>query len=278
MAAMRRLPVFRTLGRDGKPWNRADKIALWLGICTLLLTAIGLYQTYVSNSKRPSLELAAVSAAETTEINAVDQNQDGETLGPNRVDGQRIDITLRNSGSAESLIYRAELNFKLAGRLIRCRQVGGAVEIAANYDVKVPAPWGDPFSFYSLKTPFTLNREMRFTVAPGSHERLIITVGPERIPEMAMPWIYTFDVLLRHDDNAALNVGTVNMLGNSAQTGIRYTEDGSPIKPESKEEMDCLRNNLRVVRMHQLLPGIQGGYLEEYSRELGQYAADVGLT
>ncbi|MCY1138351.1 hypothetical protein OWR29_10115 [Actinoplanes sp. Pm04-4] len=281
MAAVRRLPVLRTLGETGKPWNRADKLTLGLGIGTLVLAALGLWQTYSNNNKKPALRVAAVSAAAVQNIDAQDLDQDGRVIAPNPdgVPGDRVDITVVNSGSGEALISRADLEFSVATRLARCREVGGEVQIAANYDVKVPAPWGDPFGYESLRTPFVVEREMRFVVAPGKHERFTLTVGPETIPEMSMPWLYSFTLTLRHDNGAKLEVGKVSMLGIGGQTGAVYAEDGSPVGPGSPSERDCLRNNLKAVRMHQLAAtGIRSEALKDYSDELANYAEDVGLT
>jgi hypothetical protein len=272
---LRRVPVLRTFGSKGAPWSRADKIAVWIGVPSLLLTAVGLIQAYSSDSNetpaiRPSLQVVAVSAEKVRNIDAVDKGVNDEDLGPNPsgVDSPQLDVTVRNAGSGASLITRADLLFRQAVRLARCRQVGGEVDIAASYDVKVPAPWGEPFKIYRIKTPFVLHREMRFEVKPNRHDRFALTIGPERIPEMSMPWIYEFDVTLRHDSGEVLPVATVFMLGNGGQTGFEYREDGSPLKPNDPDELQCLRRNATLVQQAVGRPGIKSYYLLQYNDDL----------
>lgn len=166
------------------------------------------------------------------------------------------------------MITRVDLLFHQATRLARCQQIGGEVDIAATYDVKVPAPDGDWFEIYSQKTPFTLHREMRFEVKPNRHDRFGLTIGPELIPEMSMPWVYEIDVALRHDDDQVLAVGTVLMLSNGGQYGFAFREDGSPIKPEDPHELQCLRRNAAVVQQAAGRSGIKSSYLLDYRDDL----------
>jgi hypothetical protein len=278
---IRRIPVLRTFGSSGTPWSRADKIAVWIGVSSLLLAGLGLVQTYSSEQSarsndtpelRPSLQVVAVSAKEVKKVDAMDKGGNGETLGQNPfgVNSPRLDITVKNAGSGTSLITQADLHFRKAVRLARCRVEGGEVDIAASYDVKVPAPDGDWFAVYPMKTPFVLHREMRFEVKPNRHDRFELTIGPERIPEMSMPWIYEIDVTLRRDGGEVLPVGTVLMLSNGGQEGLMYSEDGSPLKPDDPGELQCLRRNAAEVQQAVGRPGIKADYLLQYHSDLKQ--------
>jgi hypothetical protein len=276
MRGLRRIPILRTFGAGGKPWARSDKIAAVVGVCSLALAAATVVQTQVNNTKEADLQIAAVSARLSEEIDATEENMAGVVLGSSTVHTPKIDMTVRNAGEAESLITRADLTFRQAVRLARCTEVGGEIAIAADYHVKVPAPWGEPFELYSLKTPFTLHREMRFRVEPLAHDRFTLTVGPKRIHEMAMPWVYEIEVSLFHDDRQVLPVGTVILLSAAGQYGIEYGEEGESPEPPADEELRCQRANLAFVDKAARRPGEKSAGLLSYQEDLRTYLDDLG--
>ena len=49
-----RVPFLRTLGSEGTPWERSDKITVWIGVLTLLLSATGITLTYLNSKESPS--------------------------------------------------------------------------------------------------------------------------------------------------------------------------------------------------------------------------------
>jgi hypothetical protein len=275
MWGLRRIPILRTFGAGGKPWARSDKIAAVLGGCSLVLAAGGVVQTQVNNTERPHLEIAMVSVRLSEEIDAVDENMQGTVLDSDTLMTPKVDVTVRNSGDAESLITRADLTFRLATRLARCVEVGGEVAVAADYDVKVPAPWGDPLKPYSLAVPFTVTREMRFQVEPHAHDRFTLTVGPKRIPELSMPWIYDIDISLRHDDGAVLRVGAVVMLSAGGQDGITDPDEGTPLVPRDAAELRCQRANFELVDKAVRRPGEKSAGLLSYRESFRDYLAEL---
>ncbi|MGA5298862.1 hypothetical protein ACPCHT_02980 [Nucisporomicrobium flavum] len=279
MRGLRRIPILRTFGAGGKPWARSDKIAAGVGVCSVALAAATIVQTQVNSAHEPDLRVVAVSAKLSEEIDATEEYSTGIVVGSNTVFTPKVDITVRNAGEAEALITRADLTFRRATRLARCVEVGGEMAIAADYHVKVPAPWGDPFKLYSLAAPFTLHREMRFQVEALSHDRFTLTVGPKRIHEMAMPWIYEIEVSLVHDGTDVLPVGPVVLLSAAGQNGIDYgeeNEEGDGPDSPSDEELRCQRANLAFVDKEVRRPGEKSAGLLSYQEDLRTYLEDLG--
>lgn len=268
---VRRLPLVRIF--FGEKWNRSDILtAASVLVATAGLIVVVLDIPAALHPGKPTLEIVEVSAKSSKEVDSIERDAvTSQVQGRGKVDAPLIDITLKNTGSSTSVITGADFTFSRAVRLPRCLRVGGEVNIAATYDVVVPAPWGDPFIFYELKTPFPISRDMRFKIAPNDVERLAFSLGPAEIPEMSMPWLYELDVSLKHDGKT-LHAARVSMLSNAGQDGL-HDDNGSPLRIEALEpdHLRCLNQIRDAVRQATEGSEVKSSYLLEYRDRLDKF-------
>lgn len=231
-------------------WKTGERIAAVSIVVTIILALPGILIAINQNrGKEPRLKLVALSLAEAQEIDALEETGRRTSEG-RRVRSPAVDVTLQNVGDATGTVVRAKAIVHRAVRPSRCDEVGGGVQIHAQYDLKVPVPNSDDIMAKEvLGAPFPLAREMRFEIAPDQVQRLRLTIGPEIILEKSMPWIYQLDLRLIYDDERSLELGEMGILTNG---GVDPTlgSDGEVLNGAdlSSEHLACLRDYHSEVR------------------------------
>jgi hypothetical protein len=122
-------------------------------------------------------------------------------------------------GGEPALITGFSLEFAYASEMDgECVEIGGNISVAGFYDIRVPAK--------SPPTPFTLRKDAKFSVAPNAYDRLAITLGPDDIPQVSLPYLYVADVELETgDEEETVQVGRfavaspVSMVSSAVQNG-----------------------------------------------------------
>lgn len=119
---------------------------------------------------------------------------------------------------------------------------------------------------------------MRFKVPANDYDRLALAIGPDRIPEMSMPWIYQIDLSLTHNNGQVLELGTVSMLSNGGQDGLHDPDTGRRLKPKELElkysgGLQCTRQNYELVRQAVDGPGVKSSSLLEYNEDFKAFFA-----
>jgi hypothetical protein len=248
----RRLPILRTFGRGGQPWNRDDSIALFsliVGVLALVVASFTFIPTYLGYRETRRANEIALSPTSTVEpqaritlaalavkrIAAIDaeirHSDDPNFKDHGKLSGTLIDVTLKNTGDAPSLITGADFQFIRVAQLSGCPTGGGPLNILGLYDVKVP----------DKKAPFMIRKEMKYEVRPHSYERFAFRVGPRHITEGEWPFLYDIDITLRLDNNDSLRIGKVQM----TQPAL---ESVQPRPPSTAEQDACQTKNAEMLR------------------------------
>jgi hypothetical protein len=217
---LHKIPIARALFR-GNRWTRADTLTGLGLVVAAIVAGVSIWQSERAGTDarlsvpsvvalstappHPDLVVDKVEVARTEDIDAVHTDED-RSNSKVKATGSVIDVTLRNNGAAPALLVGADAAFDSVEKLDNC--VGfGPGGVTAQYDMKVPE---DPAV---TNHPFKLHRDMRFVVAPNSIDRFQLTVGPQTYGDASWPWIYRFSLSLSQDNERALNVGQIVMLG-----------------------------------------------------------------
>jgi hypothetical protein len=160
-----------------------------------------------------------------------------------QVPGPRVDITLKNGGTASALITAAEVTFQKVQHLEDCGEQGGPVVVEAEYDIAFP--WTD-----IPKLPYLVTREMRYEVRPDEHERLALTIGRPTLGEGNPPWLFLVETRFRYDGGRVLNAATATMVDTGWASWILPRGDKWVIEFEYKDEYQrsCMKRNAQLVR------------------------------
>ncbi|MGR7025551.1 hypothetical protein [Geodermatophilus sp. URMC 62] len=161
-----------------------------------------------------------------------------------REDVATVDILLHNSGGTPALVTEVSFTFVRAEAMRECVGLGGPVLVSALYDIQVPADVS--------AAPFTRSEKITFSVNPNEYDRLAITVGPENIPETALPYLYSIDVaLITSGNNEPIDAGRVAIatpishvdsaiINGQRALGLERTDvDGGPL---------CVRENFERLQ------------------------------
>lgn len=232
-----------------KSWTEPSTI---VAIVALLVSLGALYLSWdAAQSGRTAAEVSRREAdrASVLEISAVDatlaQDLTGTSVPLENTEkarqlkglrGPKIDLTLKNRGSGEALIDSATITVHRSETLAACHGLGGVEGVAANYDFPV-----DP----RATTPFSITKEMRFTVPSAEHERLTLTVGPTGKYVGEDPWIGVLQVTLHHAGGQDIEFGPVAVVSPGTNGNFMPGKRGWVVKPP--KDKGCMRSNATLV-------------------------------
>jgi hypothetical protein len=190
-------------------------------------------------ARRSLLELSAVSAYLGDDLDGRTIPPAGEGVSEKRAGlrGPRIDVTVRNRGSGDGLIDTATVKVRRSGVLSSCYNVGGAMQIAANYDIPLDL---------AAAPPYTVTKQVRFSVAAGQHDRLSLTVGPGSDNHGLEPWLGVVTVLLHYADGQDIELGPIALV--DVGQNPRFHPEGTRWVIKPTQERSCMRLNARTVR------------------------------
>lgn len=141
--------------------------------------------------RRPKLKVARVAAYIEGGIDGAAQDTEGaKPVKKKDLKGPHLDVTFENRAPGPSLITKATLRLREAGRLPGCHPTGGDLGISMNYDF--PMPLELP------KTPYEKTKDISFIVEDNKVDRLTLTMGPETVG-WGPAWYGVADVIFEHD-------------------------------------------------------------------------------
>ena len=143
-----------------------------------------------------------------------------------------IDVAVRNTGEAVSVIDRIELRIERRLDLESCAMEGGPVEISRNYSILV----------MKAHRPDTILRHVvRHAVAPNGVERFQITLGPPGAEDLQPGSVMQLQVRLFHDDDdMPLEGGPVVV--------VAVPLFGSAVDKAYADDPACVDRNLAAIR------------------------------
>lgn len=190
-------------------------------------------------ARRSLLEVSAVSAYLGDDLDGKTIPLGGEGAAEKRsgLRGPRIDVTLRNRGSGDALVDTATVKVRRSAVLSSCYSVGGVMQIAANYDIPLDM---------TATPPYTVVKQVRFSVAAGQHDRFSLTVGPGSDNHGLEPWLGVVTVLLHYADGQDIELGPIALV--DVGQNPRFYPKGTRWVIAPKPEPSCMRVNARTVR------------------------------
>lgn len=249
------------------------KIEVKVSIVALIVTVVlglgAVVQTYLANKPRSNVSDVAISAVDVNTTKNIDAEWTAAGLGEKGFDksqGSAVDLTLFNRGTAPGLITSADVTFRQVRELENCTRSGGAVSLQARYDIKVPI---EPTR---TQVPFTISRPLRFVVESNRHERLALTIGPEKTFEAEWPWFYEVDIALRLDSGKSLEIKKVFLLENAYEQWVIFDSFAGP--PPS-ELIECARKEAAFLERAVSTSGTHSPELLDFNTGIHKYLANI---
>lgn len=189
-------------------------VAMWTviaGVAAVAALAVSVI-SFVPKHPTSSLEVQRFAVEDPRSIDgeSYDISDPSVPPAPAKVDSNIIDVALRNTGDIDAYITSARARVLYVRQMEDCMGAGGEAHARVNYSFLVPV---DTF-YQAPAVPFTLDRQISFTVAKGAVDRLTFTIGPQdQSLSSSNPWVYVVEVSLQYGDgNAPLQVGTAALL------------------------------------------------------------------
>ncbi|WP_040694395.1 hypothetical protein [Nocardia vinacea] len=199
---------------------------------------------------RPKVELSGLAVADPALLDA-DRKLLGYPQQATSIDVTPVDITLKNTGNAPAVIVRADVEFTYVETLFNCTGSGPGL-VTANYDITFPSPPDTP------ARPFSKSHGMRFIIEAGKVDRLTLTLGPDKQPEVTS-LVIGAHITLVFDDDSRFDVGNVALLTTSG-TGAERFSIGSP--PNSSQ-LPCQQKNASVLDRLYQIPATRSAEIEQ---------------
>lgn len=218
--------------------DRRTRVLILAGIFVTIVGLVISTWLLLPKPARAALEVAALSVAKPSKIDADYNPEVVSTHKSMPIDVTNVDITLKNNGTAPAVITGARVEVLYVEQLEDCPGGAGPGILSASYTIKLPTPLPPQ--------PFTVSRDMRFYVEGGKADRLALNIGPQtkRLATTAPVLIVAKIVLLQSDPESTLEVGSVAVLSES---------DSYTMQPEYWRGADCVNRNLdRVNRAFEI--------------------------
>ena len=175
--------------------------------------------------------------------------------------GAAVEITLRNTGGQEALVDRVDVTVERAWAMAGC-DGGGALEASVTYDLRLAD--GD----FTRPTPFALPpKDEDFVVAPTSHDKLALAIGPESVGEMGWSPISAVRVGLHERSGRTLPAGRAVLMDSGSVDQIVASVQ-RPATSSAPDPRACHEQHLTAIDAAAALPGEKSAALLDLGRRL----------
>lgn len=189
------------------------------------------------------------------------QEVEGGPVSTGAADGPALDIVLHNDFEQTALIDRIDLTVVDAAELSSC-QGAGALPASMEYTFRIPTQGAIVGRTFSV-------REL-FTIAGKEPDRLLISVGPDSIPDQHWGWIYTVRATLHLQTGQELVTEAVTLAGAGTAAAAESIKTTAPIANQVYLNLDCVRPHRDVIRSFARRPEPHSATLDDALRILDQ--------